>query len=162
VEKSIEKTLIFYILELANQLKKNGDIISQMAGLTTQQWLILLHLAKDPNIPYFDLKPQKKPLLASELAEALNVSRPNITNLIQSLLHKELITQVEDDDDRRRKRLKLTEKGWNALEIIEPFRGISNRGLFASFTEEEKRQFLEFVKTCVSKMHKVLITADHR
>jgi DNA-binding MarR family transcriptional regulator len=110
IEKSIEESIVLNIFELANQLKKIGDEVYQKVGLTTQQWLILLHLAENPNLPFFKREKHKKALMVSELADSLNVSRANITNLINVLLEKDLIWQYEDEKDRRKKRLELTKK----------------------------------------------------
>lgn len=140
IEKNIDDSLIVNILYVADLLKKKGDNICQPLGITTQQWIILLHLANDPNIPYFDKNIQHKPMMASELADSLNVSRPNITNILHALIDKGLVLQVEDAEDKRRKRLQLTAEGSALIEQIEPFRKAANKRLLASFSDEQKTQ----------------------
>ena len=66
-------------------------------GVSTQQCLILLHLAYDQNIPFLKRFTLKRPLLSSELADSLHVTRPNITAITNVLLEKGLITQAYDD-----------------------------------------------------------------
>lgn len=148
IQKNNGAKIIWHILEIANLLKKYGEVISQEEGITTQQWLILLHLANDPNIPYFDRDKHEKPFMASELAGALNVSRPNITNLLVPLLQKGLIVQIEDEYDRRKKRLKLAEKGKALLARIEPGRKTFNKNLFETLSEADISQFLHYLKSC--------------
>lgn len=152
IEKNTNASVIFHAIKLAESWRKNGDDICKKFGITTQQWLILLLLANDPNIIYLQEHPQYKPLLASELAEAMNVSRANITNLLNVLIQKDLITQVEDDLDKRRKRLKLSVKGAAIINELEPIRVAKNNDFFAETTEGEKLGFIAFVKKCLQKM----------
>lgn len=148
IEKNTGAKIIWHFLEISNMLNKYGDYISQVEGLTTQQWLIMLYLAGDPNIPFFDREKHAKPLMASELAEAFNVSRPNITNLLNNLLKKEMIVQVEDEADRRKKRLRLSEKGQKLLAKLEPGRKKFNDNLLAHFTTLEKDRLLQYLDSC--------------
>lgn len=152
LEKTLDLSLIFNILDLANQLKINGDKICQQYGVTTQQWLILLHLAHDPNIPYFEREDHSLPVLASELAASLNVTRPNVTNLIQILSQKELVEQITDQADARRKRLILTEKGWEIVREIQPIRIKTNEWLFENFGNDQKKDVLNFLQRCLMKI----------
>ncbi len=150
IKKDDRARIVFHLLEISNLLKKHGDVITQEAGITTQQWLVLLHLAGDPNIPYFDRDEHKQPMLASELADALYVSRPNITNLINALLQKGLIKQVEDAIDRRRKRLTLAPAGKALLSKLEEGRGAFNRRLLQGLDANQEEAFLRFLETCNS------------
>lgn len=149
IHKRHEESLILGLIALGERLKKRRDTISQNLGISTQQWLILLHLGNDPNIEFLNKGEHKKPLLASELAEALNVSRPNITNLINVLIEKELVRQVEDKDDKRRKRLVLSEKGIEILESLQPHREQLNSDLFGTLTSEQKATFLTLVEQSI-------------
>lgn len=152
IEKSIEESIVLSIFDLANQLKKIGDEVYQKVGLTTQQWLILMHLGSNPNLPFFKREKHYKSLMASELADSLNVSRANITNLISVLLDKELIKQYEDEQDRRKKRLKLTKKGIDLVNKTQPSRLAVINFLVEGFNEEEKKVFLKFLETCMDKI----------
>lgn len=152
MEKNTNASVIFHAIKLAETWRKYGDEICKQFGITTQQWLIMLLLANDPNIIYLQEHPQFKPLMASELADAMNVSRANITNLLNVLIQKDLVIQVEDDLDKRRKRLKLSEKGAEIVNGLEPIRVEKNNQFFAESTEEEKQGFIAFVKKCLQKM----------
>ncbi len=169
IEKSIEESIVLSIFDLANQLKKIGDEVYQKVGLTTQQWLILLHLADNPNLPFFKREKHTKDLMASELADSLNVSRANITNLINVLLEKGLIRQYEDSKDRRKKRLTLTKKGVELVNRTQPSRLGVIMYLTEGFSTDEKKTFLKFLEACMSKLinedeklksfHKLLVEA---
>lgn len=152
INKSIEESIVLSIFDLANQLKKIGDDVYLKVGLTTQQWLILLHLSGNPNLPFFKKEKHVKDLMASELAESLNVSRANITNLINVLLEKKLIKQFEDGQDRRKKRLRLTKKGIALIDKTQPSRLGVIHFLTEGFSTEQKQTFLTFLEECMSKL----------
>jgi DNA-binding MarR family transcriptional regulator len=150
IKKNQNASLIFHVIRFSETIRKHGDILTQQYGITTQQWLILLLLAKDPNIIYLQEHPQEKPMLAKELADAMNVSRANITNLLNVLLRKKLIIQTEDGFDKRRKRLVLTKEGEKVVDALEGPRHKSNARLFSSFSKEEKDVFIEFIRTSLA------------
>lgn len=152
IEKSIEESIVLSIFDLSSQLKKIGDEVYQKVGLTTQQWLILLHLADNPNLPFLKREKHDKALMASELAESLNVSRANITNLINVLLEKGLIKQYEDEQDRRKKRLSLTNDGIALIDKTQPSRLAVIHYLIEGFTDDEKVMFLRFLEQCMNKI----------
>ncbi len=152
INKSIEESIVLSIFDLSNQLKKIGDDVYLKVGLTTQQWLILLHLSGNPNLPFFKREKHVKDLMASELAESLNVSRANITNLINVLLDKKLIKQFEDGQDRRKKRLRLTKKGMALIDKTQPSRLGVIHFLTEGFSTEEKETFLQFLEQCMNKL----------
>jgi DNA-binding MarR family transcriptional regulator len=150
--KRFEESLILRLITLGERLKRRRDIISQRLGVSTQQWLILLHLGYDPNIDYLKNGNHKKPLLPSELADALNVTRPNITNMINQLLEKGLIDQVEDGEDKRRKRLTLSEKGIKLLAELQPHREMLNSQLFGELSQSQQEQLLQNVEHCIKML----------
>jgi len=152
IEKSIEESIVLSIFDLSNQLKKIGDEVYQKVGLTTQQWVILLHLANNPNLPFFKREEHKKALMASELADSLNVSRANITNLINVLLEKRLVQQFEDSQDRRKKRLILTKQGVALVEKTQPSRFAVIEYLMEGFTKDEKETFLRFLEQSMNRI----------
>ena len=153
LKKNINASVIFHIIKLSETWKRNGDAITQEFGITTQQWFILLLLAKDPNILYFKLNPQEKPLMAKELAEALNVSRANVTNLLTILIKKKLVVQVGDSFDKRRKRLSLTSTGIRMVNQIETVRNEYNKRLFTKFSKQDKETMIKFIDTCLMGMY---------
>ena len=153
IEKLIEHTLVQHIVDLATNIKRNGSLVSLQIDLTTQQWIILLLLAGDPNHPYMaDGVP--KNFMASDIADALGVSRPNITNMINSLVEKGLVLQTDDGFDRRKKQLDLTPAAFGMLGAIEPLRKDANRRLLGDFSEEEKELFLTFLQRCLNYINR--------
>lgn len=146
INKSQDTSILLGIYENAVLLiKQNVEFVSKQ-GLTNQQWVILIHLAKDPNLPFLIRQKHEKPMMASELAESLGVTRANITNLLTVLMDKKFIKQIEDEEDRRKKRLVLTKKGNDVIAKMQPERKRSNADMLKGFTKSEKSEFLKYIQ----------------
>lgn len=153
INKNIESEIVFHIIQVADELRRNGDNITSKAGITTQQWLILLHLANDPNIYYLQRSNSNQQILAKELAESFNISRAGITNLINVLLRKKLVKQEEDGKDKRKKRLTLTEEGWDVINQLEPVRWQFNNRLFRDISDDDKLAISNFLKSTLNMLN---------
>ncbi|MEN0046232.1 MAG: MarR family transcriptional regulator [Bacteroidota bacterium] len=146
IEKNLDASILFSLLSLTSQIRLRGDLIYKFVGITTQQYMVMLHLASDPNIPF--LENHRREMLASELATSLKISRPGITNILKMLIEKNLVQQIEDKKDRRQKRLRLTENGARLIKEVEPIRHEANRNLLEGFSDEEKDNFLDYIRRC--------------
>lgn len=154
IQKTLDESLVFLLLNLANQMQRNGDIIADQVSLTTQQWLILLFIGGDPNIPRMEHMKSDRGFLASEIAESLGVSRPNITVLVNSLIKKGLVEQGYDPEDRRRKRLQLTPKGWQIIHKMEPVRRRFNRALFTRLKENDLNELKRLLVHLLNRIYR--------
>ena len=106
----------------------------------------MLHLAGDPNIPAWEEQEEHSQLLASDLARSLNVSRPNVTILINVLMKKGFMIQTEKESDRRKKYLSLTKEGMLTLALIEPYRKIASKSILGDLKESEKVWLLNWLE----------------
>jgi len=156
-ETSIEESLILTLFDVVNYMTKNSEIMALEGGLTVQQWLVLLQIAGDPCFPTPVEPGHSRPnrMLASEIANARGVSRPNISALVAVLLRKGLVQQHDDPVDRRRKYLSITDEGLLALEQIEPVRRKVNTTLFADFSADEMEIASQF-------LHRLLVKLWHQ
>ena len=155
LEKTLDTSILLGLYETAMLLiKKNVEFVSKQ-DLTNQQWVILIHLAKDPNLPYLIREKHTKPLMASELADSLGVTRANITNLLTTLIEKKLIKQIEDKEDRRKKRLVLTAKGETLIKNMQPERQRSNEMMLKGLSDKDKKQFLKYIQHCTENIQKI-------
>ena len=151
--KHIEKNLVLSIIKLADELHRFRNAISEKYGLTSQQWLILLYLTNDPNLARSESEKSQKTVLASELADAMHTSRPNITNLVNQLLKKGFVQQIKDHKDNRKKVLEVTSKGLMVLNEIEPKRDQYTSRLFDHLSPDEMNKFGYILESCIQKIN---------
>lgn len=139
------------VLDLSNQLGKLGEGLAARAGLTTQQWLVLLQVAGDPNFYVPEGRAARSPggVLGSEIAEARGVSHANVSTLVAQLLGKGLVRQQPEVGDRRRKGLSITAKGRAALARLAASRRRANRVLLAELGEKERAVLLHSLRACL-------------
>jgi DNA-binding MarR family transcriptional regulator len=76
-------------------------------GLTFVQFKVLMEL--------FVSEPGSAPYL-QELAESLGASTPSLSRAVDGLVRKGLATRQEDREDRRRRRIALTEAGRDVVD----------------------------------------------
>ncbi|MCU0449065.1 MAG: MarR family transcriptional regulator [Bernardetiaceae bacterium] len=157
---SPEEQLVLTILELAAALSKRGDFISEQVGITTQQWIVLLYIYGDPNIPFIGKKQREggfahnSGLPPSAIADALNVSRANVSNMVNGLVDKQLVIQSQDEADHRRKLLTLTPKGIELIQTIEPHRRKANLALFSILKEKARHDLLFHLQQLLQRLHR--------
>lgn len=87
-------------------------------------------------------------IYSSELAEYLGVTRAVIHKTLLKLSQRNLIYKVEDENDRKRKKLYLTEKGKRAYEFHERYHRESDAefiGFLEHLNEEEYKIIYEFL-----------------
>jgi len=152
--RTTEDSIVLTLFDIANELGKLGEGVSSRAGLTTQQLLMLLQVAGDPNFAVpGDGPPRNGPgIMASDIARARGVSRANVSMLIAQLLRMGLVSQEEQPDDRRRKHLTVTDAGRRAIADVESARHEANQNLFASLTTTERRQLLRSLRSCLERL----------
>ncbi len=151
---TIEGSIVLALFDLSNQLGKVGEGLAARAGLTTQQWLVLLQVAGDPNFHVpggrSSLPPQG--VMASEIADARGVSRASISALVAQLLAKGLVRHEATTGDRRRKHLFITTEGRAALRRLEAARRRANRTLLAGVAPAARAGLLDGLRSCLAQV----------
>ncbi len=148
---TVEESIVLTLFDLANQLVRRGDRLAAVAGLTTQQWLVLLQVAGDPNFPSTGPK-GAGPLLASDIARARGVTRATVSVVISALRRRGLVTERADPSDARRRFLALTPEGAAVLAAIQPVREAANRRLLARLGHRDRAQFLRCLVACLDEL----------
>ena len=89
-----------------NRIRNNvRGIAAEKFGITVEQFHILRHIRKGHGS-------------VSELAEAKGISRPAISQAVELLVGKGLVSRRQDSEDRRFVQLELTESGEQLLSAI--------------------------------------------
>ena len=85
----------------------------------------------------------------NEIAKQLNVTRGNMTGLIDCLLASKLVTKIQDNEDRRQVWIEVTSKGKKFLEEVLPdyFKRL------AKFMSVLKKEEVEMLINVSRKLH---------
>ena len=84
--------------------------------------------------------------IASEIVENLMISKSHVSYTVEKLKNKGYIIKVQDEKDKKKFHLKLTEKADNILKIIKSEQNKINDISYKDITENEKKQFIQTLK----------------
>ena len=88
---------------------------------------------------------QEEKVAMSELGKALNVSKPQLTNMADGLVRNGLVERFYEPDDRRKISLRATEKAHQFLQEARKQALDYHEHRLAILTEEEKQRLYEDV-----------------
>ena len=103
--------------------------------LTFSQNHILMYLERN----------QGRKVYQKELCEAMKVTHPTMIGLIARLSEKELCESAVDEENRRYREIRLTEKGKRFLAKSKQDHDFANEVLVRGFTEEERKKLTSFL-----------------
>ena len=102
------------------------------SGLTMSQCKTLLALA-GPGV-------STEPRHISEVAERLGLSLPAMSRAVDGMVRKRLITRVEDQRDRRARRIAITPKGERLVTRLVSMRVASLEAFVSTLTAAQRRK----------------------
>jgi MarR family 2-MHQ and catechol resistance regulon transcriptional repressor len=129
----MDEKIISTIFKLDNMLRRMGNRIAGVLGATQQQWAVLDILN--------EAGPGGMPL--SELGKSLDVTKGNITGLIDRMERDGLAKRKDDPKDRRVIRANITAKGKKVLRDIQPVKDQWGTRLFEGFTAKDKKDIMD-------------------
>ena len=122
-----------------NRLQAAGDAFYD--EITCKQFFLLACM---------NLYPDEAPT-ANELAETMGCSRQNVKEILNGLCKKELVTLVQDENDRRKQRIYLTEKRKKLAEKYQQKEMEFMKLLYDGISDDEIR----YVYKIISRMEKI-------
>ncbi|MCD4826379.1 MAG: winged helix DNA-binding protein [Acholeplasmataceae bacterium] len=103
-------------------------------------------------VELLSLVKHKQELPFREYGRILHLEKSSFTYLVDLLEAKDLIVKLEDENDRRKKAIQLTDKGVKTVEILEEQHHEFMQERFKLFNDEEFEQ----LKTAVKVIEKLL------
>lgn len=92
------KSFGFIINDIARMLRRNFDRRAQSLGLTRAQWTVLMHLRRQDG------------LRQTDICNLLEIQPISLTRLIDRMVKSGWVERRDDVEDRRVKRIFITEK----------------------------------------------------
>ena len=142
----INNRLFFRFFQAANTLHTKGTQALNAFGVTTQQWSVLGALSR----------PQaEQGMTVGEMSRYLLVSRQNLAGLLGRLERDGLIERATSEEDRRSRKVKLSEKGaelWGTLAA--PIRTFYDEAL-KDFSFDDRLAFVHYISRLQRNMAKL-------
>jgi DNA-binding MarR family transcriptional regulator len=99
------------------------------------------------------------PLTVSELAERLAISPPTASHLVERVVQLGLVTRREDERDRRRTLVELTERGEALLRQLRQGSEQAWRDLLVQLSPEDLEALLRGVRALVSAVRRASVAS---
>ncbi|WNC12674.1 MarR family transcriptional regulator [Brevibacillus brevis] len=128
-------SIILHLLRLSSLINRMGLRLIDGTGLSSvQQWQLLGIIRRNEGITL------------GKLSEAALVTKQNMTGLVERMQRGGWIDTWSDPHDKRITRVRITEKGKEALEILHPRSMQSNEETFHAFQNEELERLDEMLE----------------
>ena len=126
----MEEHIIQTVFKLDNMLRRMGNRIAGVLGATQQQWAVL-DILNEAGVNGLSL---------SDLGKYLDVTKGNVTGLVDRMERDGLAKRKDDPKDRRVIRAIITPKGKKILKDIQPVKDEWWHRLFSAFNAREKKE----------------------
>lgn len=104
------------------------------AGVTPEMWLVLSRLyARDGQYQ-------------TQIADSTFRDRPNTSRILAGLEERGLVRKKRDDEDMRRMRVHLTDRGAEVVREVAPMAARTRDSLYRGLSDRELRQFRETLR----------------
>ena len=142
---------------LSYQTVRLRDLVLEMVGCCEDR---KLYETQKFGLPYSELKclmlfEAVRYLTAKDIAHRLDVAKSRITKIINSLMEKGLVKQIDDPGDGRRKLINLTPAGQKKSEEIAVFERDIHRKILLEMGPEERKILLAYLELLRSTMEGV-------
>jgi MarR family 2-MHQ and catechol resistance regulon transcriptional repressor len=142
VKPTMEENIILTILKLDNMLERMGNRIAAVLGATQPQWQVLSFLNEaGPN-----------GVSLSDLGANLDVTKGNVTGLIDRMERDGLARRKDDPKDRRVIRAVITPVGRRVLRDIGPVRRELWQRMFSVFSAKEKKELQSLLDRLIKRI----------
>ena len=125
------------ILDVSKNIRYFFDLAMSESGLTSIQSRILGHLRH--------AEEEGKCVFQREIEDVFRIKRSSVTSVLQTLEKKGLVVRESIPEDARVKKLVLTEEARKMQVCTYHALGRMEREMRSLFTEEEFRQFLDYM-----------------
>jgi DNA-binding MarR family transcriptional regulator len=129
--EDLSRNFGFILHDVARLLRTAYDRRMKALGLTRSQWWVLTHLYRNDGVTQ------------SELADILEIERPTLGRLLDRLASNGWIRREEHAQDRRAKRVCLTEEVKPAMKAMREAAAELRRDALAGLTPEQQTQFVD-------------------
>jgi MarR family transcriptional regulator for hemolysin len=129
--EDLSRNFGFILNDVARLLRTTYDRRMKALGLTRSQWWVLTHLYRNDGVTQ------------SELAEILEVEKPTLGRLLDRLEANGWVQRKEHSEDRRAKRVFLTDEVAPAMNAMREAAAELRRDALAGLTTLQQSQFVD-------------------
>ena len=144
--KDVRHEAVLNIVRTANLLSTKAAQLFRQFDLTEAQFNVL-----------FALKFADSEITQAELGKRLVVTRASITSVLDKLEHKGLVRRIDVPGNRRIHHVRLTSKGLELIEHVEPIYRAEVHGVLEGFDDDECRVLIESMEKVRAHVQRLLM-----
>jgi DNA-binding MarR family transcriptional regulator len=129
--EDLSRNFGFILHDVARLLRATYDRRMKALGLTRSQWWVLTHLYRNDGVTQ------------TELADMLEIEKPTLGRLLDRLESNGWIRREEHTDDRRAKRVFLTDEVEPAMKAMREAAAELRRDALAGLSREQQTKFVD-------------------
>ena len=142
---------------LRYQAERLQDLINEMLQCCDDR---KLYESQRFNLPYAELKclmlfKGERYLTVKGIAQKLDVAKSRVTKIVNGLIEKGLVEQIDDPKDARIRLISLTRAGQKKSEEIEAFQSGLYREILLHLNNDERKDMLSYLELLRSAMEAV-------
>ncbi len=131
--ENLDRNFGFILNDVSRLLRTKFDRRAKSIGLTRSQWWVLTHLYR------------RDGLVQAELAEILEIERPTLGKLLDRLEAKGWLRREPDPEDRRVKRVYLTDEVKPAMKSLRQIAAGLRQEALDGLTENEREHLVDLL-----------------
>jgi DNA-binding MarR family transcriptional regulator len=140
LRENLERNFGFILHDVARLLRTTYDRRVRDLDLTRSQWWVLTHLFR------------KDGITQSELAETLELEKPSLGRLLDRLEGKGWIRREECSNDRRAKRVFLTEAADTPMQVMREIASGVREDALSGLSSDDRDHFVDTLLTIKSNL----------
>jgi len=131
--ENLDRNFGFILNDVSRLMRTTFDRRAKSIGLTRSQWWVLTHLYR------------RDGLVQAELAEILEIERPTLGRLLDRLEAKGWLRREPDPNDRRVKRVYLTDEVKPAMKSLRRIAGGLRQQALDGLNENEREHLVDIL-----------------
>ena len=135
LRENLERNFGFILHDVARLLRTTYDRRVRDLDLTRSQWWVLTHLFR------------KDGITQSELAETLELEKPSLGRLLDRLEGKGWVRREADPNDRRAKRIFLTEAADTPMHVMREIASGVREDALSGLSSDDRDHFVDTLLT---------------
>jgi len=140
LRENLERNFGFILHDVARLLRTTYDRRVRDLDLTRSQWWVLTHLFR------------KDGITQSALAEILELEKPSLGRLLDRLESKGWVRRMEDPNDRRAKRVFLTESAQAPMQVMREVAAGVREDALSGLSAADQDRFVDVLLTIKSNL----------
>ena len=141
----VKKELFRSLRSILRVYNKTGEPIRVRFGLTEAELAVLDFIGTNPKLD-----------TARDITEYRLMPKANVSLAVDSLVEKGLLAREQDEADRRRIHLRLTELGESLVPAIRSRRQEFNDVIFGGFTQRQREEYAKLSEKILNNARKYL------